>query len=113
MVEWVIIAYLIVIASLLLILGRLSDMLGQKLLWVLGLAIFTISSALCGAAPSLSSLVIFRGLQGIGGAMLMAIGPAMITRAFPATERGRALGLLGLVVAAGTSAGPTVGGIIT
>ncbi len=113
MVEWVIIAYLIVIASLLLILGRLSDMLGEKLLWVLGLAIFTISSALCGAAPSLLSLVIFRGLQGIGGAMLMAIGPAMITRAFPATERGRALGLLGLVVAAGTSAGPAVGGIIT
>ena len=113
LVEWVIIAYLLVIASLLLILGRLSDMLGQKLLWVLGLAIFTVSSALCGAAPSLLALVLFRALQGIGGAMLMAIGPAMITRAFPATERGRALGLLGLVVAAGTSAGPTVGGIIT
>lgn len=113
LVEWVIIAYLIVIVSLLLILGRLSDMLGQKLLWVSGLVIFTISSALCGAAPSLLSLVIFRALQGIGGAMLMAIGPAMITRAFPVTERGRALGLLGVVVAAGTSAGPTVGGIIT
>ncbi|MHB8068111.1 MAG: MFS transporter [Desulfobaccales bacterium] len=113
LVEWVIIAYLIVIVSLLLILGRLSDMLGQKLLWVSGLAIFTLSSALCGAAPTLLSLVIFRALQGIGGAMLMAIGPAMITRAFPATERGRALGLLGVVVAAGTSAGPTVGGIIT
>ena len=113
LVEWVIIAYLIVIVSLLLILGRLSDMLGQKLLWVSGLAIFTVSSALCGAAPSLLTLVIFRALQGIGGAMLMAIGPAMITRAFPVTERGRALGLLGVVVAAGTSAGPTVGGIIT
>lgn len=113
LVEWVIIAYLIVIVSLLLILGRLADMLGQKLLWVSGLVIFTISSALCGAAPSLLSLVIFRALQGIGGAMLMAIGPAMITRAFPVTERGRALGLLGVVVAAGTSAGPTVGGIIT
>lgn len=113
LVEWVIIAYLIVIVSLLLILGRLSDMLGQKLLWVLGLALFTISSALCGAAPSLLSLVIFRALQGIGGAMLMAIGPAMITRVFPVTERGRALGLLGVVVAAGTSAGPAVGGIIT
>ncbi|MEW6660227.1 MAG: MFS transporter [Thermodesulfobacteriota bacterium] len=113
LVEWVIIAYLLVIASLLLILGRLSDMLGEKLLWVLGLAIFTVSSALCGAAPSLLSLVLFRAFQGIGGAMLMAIGPAMITRAFPAGERGRALGLLGLVVAAGTSAGPTVGGFIT
>jgi EmrB/QacA subfamily drug resistance transporter len=112
-VEWVIIAYLIVIASLLLILGRLSDIVGQKLLWVLGLSIFTLSSALCGAAPSLVHLVIFRALQGVGGAMIMALSPAMLTRAFPPTEWGRALGLLALVVAAGTSAGPTVGGIIT
>jgi EmrB/QacA subfamily drug resistance transporter len=113
MVEWVIIAYLIVIASLLLILGRLADMVGQKLLWVLGLSIFTLSSALCGAAPSLTHLVIFRALQGVGGAMIMALSPAMLTRAFPPTEWGRALGLLALVVAAGTSAGPALGGIIT
>lgn len=113
MVEWVIIAYLIVIAGLLLTLGRLLDMVGQKLLWVLGLGIFTASSALCGAAPSLVLLVIFRALQAVGGAMIMAVSPVMITRAFPATERGRALGILALVVAAGTSAGPTVGGFIT
>ncbi|HZE21310.1 MAG TPA: DHA2 family efflux MFS transporter permease subunit [Desulfobaccales bacterium] len=113
MVEWVIIAYLIVIASLLLILGRLADMVGQKLLWVLGLCIFTLSSALCGAAPSLALLVLFRALQGVGGAMIMALSPAMLTRAFPVTEWGRALGLLAVVVAAGTSAGPALGGIIT
>ncbi|MGB8991900.1 MAG: MFS transporter [Desulfobaccales bacterium] len=113
MVEWVIISYLVVIASLLLILGRLSDIVGQKLLWVLGLSIFTLSSALCGAAPSLFHLVIFRALQGVGGAMIMALSPAMLTRAFPSTEWGRALGLLALVVAAGTSAGPALGGIIT
>ncbi len=82
MVEWVIMAYLIVIASLLLTLGRLLDMAGQKLLWVLGLFIFTTSSALCGAAPSLLFLVIFRALQAVGGAMIMAISPVMITRAF-------------------------------
>jgi EmrB/QacA subfamily drug resistance transporter len=113
MVEWVIIAYLLVISGLLLTLGRLLDMVGQKLLWVLGLLIFTSSSALCGAAPTLLLLVIFRALQAVGGAMIMAISPVMITRAFPFEERGRALGILGLVVAAGTSAGPTVGGIIT
>jgi EmrB/QacA subfamily drug resistance transporter len=113
MVEWIIISYLIVIASLMLTLGRLLDMVGQKLLWVLGLFIFTISSALCGAAPSLLLLVIFRALQAVGGAMIMAISPVMIARAFPATERGRALGILALVVAAGTSAGPAVGGLIT
>jgi EmrB/QacA subfamily drug resistance transporter len=112
-VEWVIIAYLVVIASILLTLGRLTDMVGRKLLWALGLMIFTSSSALCGAAPSLGLLIVFRALQGIGGAMIMSISPAMITRAFPATERGRALGLNALVVAAGTSAGPTLGGIIT
>ncbi|MGA9821377.1 MAG: MFS transporter [Desulfobaccales bacterium] len=113
LVEWVIIAYLIVIASLLLTFGRLLDMVGQKLLWVLGLFLFTISSAVCGAAPSLLLLVISRALQAVGGAMIMAISPAMIARAFPATERGRALGILALVVAAGTSAGPAVGGLIT
>ncbi len=113
MVEWVIIAYLVVIGSLMLTLGRLLDMVGQKLLWVLGLFIFTASSALCGAAPSLLLLVIFRGLQAVGGALIMAISPVMLSRAFPATERGQALGILSLVVAAGTSAGPTVGGLIT
>jgi EmrB/QacA subfamily drug resistance transporter len=112
-VEWVIIAYLIVIASLLLTLGRLLDMVGQKLLWVTGLTIFTGSSALCGAAPSLLLLVGFRALQAIGGAMIMATSPVMITRAFPVTERGRALGILALIVGIGTSAGPTVGGYIT
>lgn len=112
-VEWVVIAYLIVIAGILLTLGRLSDMVGRKLIWVLGLIIFTASSCLCGAAPSLSFLVAFRALQGIGGAMIMAVGPAMVTRAFPPNERGRALGLNAFVVAAGTSVGPAIGGIIT
>lgn len=113
MVEWVIIAYLIVIAGLLLTLGRLLDMVGQKLLWLLGLFIFTASSAMCGGAPSLLLLVLFRGLQAVGGAMIMATSPVMISRAFPVTERGRALGILALVVGAGISAGPTVGGFVT
>ena len=113
LVEWVIISYLIVIASLLLTLGRLTDIVGRKLIWALGMSIFTIGSALCGAAPSLLTLVLFRALQGLGGAMIMAISPAMITRAFPAWQRGRALGLNAMVVAAGTSAGPAIGGFIT
>ncbi len=113
MVEWVIVSYLVVIASLLLTLGRLADMFGRKLLWLMGLGIFTASSALCGAAPSLLLLVIFRAIQGIGGAMIMANSPAMVTSAFPSNERGRALGTIGAIVAIGTSAGPTVGGIIT
>lgn len=113
MVEWVIIGYLIVVAGILLTLGRLADIVGRKLLWTMGLILFTVASALCGAASSLLLLVIFRALQGVGGAMLMAISPAMTTRAFPSGERGRALGTIAAIVAVGTSAGPTLGGLIT
>ncbi len=112
-VEWVIIGYLVVIAGTLLSLGRLSDIFGRKAMWVTGLGIFTAGSALCGAAPSLEFLVFARALQGIGGAMIMANSPAFTTSAFPAKERGRALGIVAAVVAIGTSAGPTLGGIIT
>ena len=112
-VEWVIIAYLVTIAAVLLTLGRLADIVGRKALWVAGLIIFTLGSALCGAAPSLSLLIAFRALQGLGGALLFAVSVAMLTAAFPPTERGRALGLNAVIVAVGVSAGPTLGGIIT
>jgi EmrB/QacA subfamily drug resistance transporter len=112
-IEWVVIAYLVVVAGSLLTIGRLADMLGHKRIWTSGLVVFTIASALCGAAPSLASLVGFRALQGLGGALLMAISPAMLLAAFPASERGRALGLNSLIVSLGVSAGPTLGGILT
>ena len=112
-VEWVIIAYLVVVAGVLLTIGRLADMIGHKPIWVAGLIIFTSGSALSGAALSLGMLIASRALQGFGGALLMAISPAMLTGAFPSSERGRALGLNAVVVALGTSAGPTLGGIIT
>ncbi len=112
-VEWVIIGYLVIIASLLLTFGRLADVTGWKMLWTGGLAVFTASSALCGAAPSLPLLVAFRVLQGVGAAMTMAISLAMIASAFPVKERGRIFGMVGAVVSIATSAGPTVGGIIT
>lgn len=112
-VEWVIIAYLVVIAAVLLTIGRLADMIGHKAIWVAGLAVFTIGSALSGAAPSLGLLIASRALQGLGGALLMAISAAMLTRAFPASERGKALGMNAVIVALGVSVGPTLGGIIT
>jgi EmrB/QacA subfamily drug resistance transporter len=113
LVEWVIIAYLISIASVLLTFGRLSDMFGRKILWMLGLGSFTLGSALCGAAPSLLLLVIFRAFQGLGGALLMANSTAMLVRAFPENERGRVLGFNSVFVALGVSTGPTLGGLIT
>lgn len=112
-VEWVIIAYLVVIAGVLLTIGRLADMTGRKVLWVAGLIIFTLGSAICGASPTLLILIIARAFQGLGGALIMSVSPAILTGAFPAEERGRALGLNSVAVALGTSVGPTLGGLIT
>jgi EmrB/QacA subfamily drug resistance transporter len=111
--EWVIIAYLVVIAATLLTFGRMSDIIGRKPVWVAGLVIFTLGSALCGAASSLPGLVAARAFQGLGGALLFAPGMAIISDAFPAAERGLALGLNAVVAALGVSAGPTLGGLIT
>jgi EmrB/QacA subfamily drug resistance transporter len=74
---------------------------------------FTAGSALCGAAPSLALLIAARVVQGIGGSLLMAVSPAMLTAAFPPNERGRALGWNSTIVAAGITAGPVLGGLIT
>src|ERR1700755_2471952 len=82
-VEWVVIAYLVTVAALLLSIGRLADLLGRKTIWMIGLTIFTLGSALCGAATSLPWLIAARAVQGLGGASLMAISPAMLTSAFP------------------------------
>ena len=112
-VEWVIIAYLVVICSTLLTVGRLSDRLGRRRIWIAGLLVFTTGSAVCGAAPGLGWLVASRVLQGLGGSMLMAVSPAMLVAAFPPQERGRALGLNAMIVAFGITAGPTLGGAIT
>lgn len=112
-IEWVVIAYLVLNAAVLLTAGRLADMVGRKIVWMAGLIIFTISSAVCGAAPTLGALIAARAVQGLGGALLMAVSPAMLTNAFPGSERGRALGLNAVIVALGVSVGPTLGGFIT
>jgi EmrB/QacA subfamily drug resistance transporter len=112
-VEWVLIAYLVAMAAVLLTFGRVADMVGRKPLFLAGLAIFTLGSALCGAAPSLAVLIAARGFQGLGGALIFAVNIAMITQSFPAAQRGRALGINAVLVALGISAGPTIGGIIT
>src|SRR5215469_15132782 len=111
-VEWVVLAYLVVVAALLLTAGRLADVWGRKPVWALGLATFTAGSALCGAAPSLPALIAFRAAQGVGASMTMSSSPAMLMSAFP-TQRGRALGLNAVVVGVGISIGPTLGGLIT
>jgi len=111
-ITWVIISYLLTITALLLTLGRLSDMYGKKPVFTAGLAIFTIGSGLCSFSASVMQLIVFRMVQGVGAAMIMANGPAIITAAFPHTERGRALGLIGTVVSIGSMVGPVLGGFL-
>jgi EmrB/QacA subfamily drug resistance transporter len=112
-VEWVVVAYLLVVGSLLLPFGRLGEVLTFKRVYLAGFAIFTLASVCCGAAPNAAGLVAFRVVQGIGAAMLMAMGPAIVAHTFHDRERGRALGLNGLSVAIGLSLGPALGGILT
>lgn len=113
LVSWVVLAYLVVVTSLLLTVGRLADLFGHRLIWTLGLLVFTAGSALCGWAPSLAMLIGARAIQGVGGALLMAIGPALLLSAFPPTQRGRAIGLHAVVVSVGVSSGPVLGGLVT
>lgn len=110
--EWVVMAFLLVISSLLLTYGRLGDMIGHKPVYVSGFFVFTLGSLLCAFAGSIETLIAFRVIQGLGAGMLMAIGPAIVTSAFPARERGKALGIMGMVVAAALASGPVLGGLL-
>jgi EmrB/QacA subfamily drug resistance transporter len=112
-VEWVVVAYLLVVGSLLLPFGRLGEVLTFKRVYLAGFAIFTVASVCCGASPNAAMLVAFRVVQGVGAAMLMAMGPAIVAHTFHDHERGRALGLNGVSVAIGLSLGPALGGILT
>jgi EmrB/QacA subfamily drug resistance transporter len=110
--KWVVIAYLLTITCLVLPFGRLADIYGRKPIFELGFSIFTLGSALCGISPSLLPLVLSRVVQAVGASMLMANGPALITASFPSFERGKALGIMAMVVSAGLISGPSVGGFL-
>lgn len=111
-VQWIVLAYLLTIITLLAVVGRLADMYGRKRLYNAGFIVFTIGSLLCGLAPSVNWLIGFRVLQGVGAALILALGMALVTEAFPPTERGRALGIAGSIVSIGIVTGPTLGGLI-
>ncbi len=111
-VQWVVLAYLLTITGLVLIFARLGDMYGKRRFYLAGFAIFTAGSALCGLAPNVQWLIGFRVLQAIGGSMLQALGIAILTEAFPAHERGKALGIGGTMVSLGIALGPSLGGLL-
>ena len=111
-VQWIVSIYLLIITGLLLTLGRLADLIGRKPIFIAGLAIFTIGSLFCGLSRHIYLLIGFRGLQAIGAAMIMANGTAIVTDAFPRAERGKAMGMIGTVVATGLTFGPALGGFL-
>lgn len=111
--QWVVMGYLLVMSGLLLTFGRLGDMLGHRRVFLSGFAIFAGASLWCGLAPSIGWLVSGRAVQAIGAACMQSVSAAILTGAFPASRRGRALGLLSLFTYGGLTLGPSVGGYIT
>ncbi len=109
-VEWIITVYLLALSGFLLTFGRLGDLRGHKSVYVWGFGIFVASSALCGASRSIELLIICRGIQAVGGAMLASNALAILTTNFPARQRGRALGLVSMMTYLGLTVGPSLGG---
>jgi EmrB/QacA subfamily drug resistance transporter len=112
-VEWVVIIYLLIVSGLLLSFGRLGDIRGHRTVFLIGFSIFIISSALCGMSPTIEFLILFRGLQAIGAAMLAANSPAILTKSFPSSQRGQALGLQATMTYLGLTVAPSLGGWLT
>jgi EmrB/QacA subfamily drug resistance transporter len=111
-VLWVINAYALVLAVLVITTGRLGDLFGPRILFMNGVAVFTAASAACGLAPSPGWLIAFRAVQGLGAAMLMPQTLTIITNTFPPERRGAAFGIWGAVAGVATIAGPTLGGLL-
>lgn len=111
-VQWIVLAYLLAITTLIVSAGRLGDIIGRRRLMLAGLALFTAASVLCGLANTLGQLIAARALHGVGAAIMMALTHAFIGDAVPPTQTARAMGLLGTMSAIGTAAGPSVGGLL-
>ena len=111
--QWIVDAYALTLAAFLLTAGSLADMFGRRLLYVVGLVIFTGSSALCGFAANTLMLVLSRGLQGVGGAIMFAVSLALLADAFRGKDRGLAFGVWGAITGLAVAIGPLLGGILT
>ncbi|GAB3254507.1 MFS transporter [Chitinimonas naiadis] len=111
-VQWIVLAYLLAITTLIVSVGWLGDLIGRRRLLLAGIALFTVASVLCGMAPSLGWLIAARGAQGLGAASMMALSMAMVGETVPKEKSGSAMGLLGTTSAIGTALGPSLGGLL-
>ncbi|MFF2045127.1 MFS transporter [Kitasatospora sp. NPDC058170] len=111
-VQWIVLAYLLAITTLIVSVGRLGDLTGRRRLLLGGIALFTAASVLCGAAPTLELLIAARAVQGLGAAVMMALTMAFVGETVPKARTGSAMGLLGTMSAIGTALGPSLGGAL-
>jgi EmrB/QacA subfamily drug resistance transporter len=111
-VQWIVLAYLLAITTLIVSAGRLGDIIGRRRLLLIGICLFTLASLLCGAAPTLTLLIAARAAQGLGAAIMLALTIALVGETVPSTRIGSAMGLLGTMSAIGTTLGPSLGGVL-
>lgn len=111
--EWVVNAYTLTLAALLLTFGSIADLVGRRRMFALGLVLFTLASLLCGLSTSALMLNVSRAVQGVGGAIMFATSLALVAAAFHGRERGTAFGVYGAVIGAAVAVGPLVGGALT
>src|SRR6266498_1268748 len=111
-IQWVLLIYDLLLIGTVITVGRLGDLFGRRRYYAAGFLVFVLGSALCGAAQSAWQIILFRGLQAVGGAMISANGRAIASVAFPASERGKAMGFASMAFHVGFLTGPTLGGFL-
>ncbi len=111
-VQWIILIYTLVLTAMVLGVARLGDIYDKKQLFLIGLLLFTVSSLLCGLASSITALIVFRGLQGLGAVLIWALRNAIVTEIFPEDERGQAIGWVTGLSSLGLAIGPGIGGLL-
>lgn len=111
--EWIVLIYLLVLTLFLLPIGRVADLWGYRSIFLSGFVLFACAAAVCGLSKSYLPLILGRGFLGLAGAMILSVGPALITTAFSASERGKVLGIQAIMTYIGLSLGPVLGGWLT